>query len=61
MHVQLEKLAVLQHKNELQLQEEHYQLRVGQLQASLQEANDQCGKIRLQYERYCFDFALAAQ
>lgn len=50
--MQLERLAVLQKKNELQLQEEQYQLKIAQLQASLQQAHDRCGKIRLQFERY---------
>lgn len=50
--VQLEKLAELQQKDELQLKEQQHDTEIAQLQASLQEANDRSGKIRLQYERY---------
>ena len=55
--MQLEKLAELQQRNEMQLKEQQYTTKVSQLQAALQEANDRSGKIRLQYERYLDEIA----
>ena len=49
--LQLENLAHLQQKNEVQQQQEAYLDKISKLQASLQEASERSGKIRQQYER----------